>query len=416
MLTADLVRANVRSGALHLQFLKTDDERNEAMAAAVIRLFDSQVGHTRAELDDALDELVGDSPHFMLARGFAKLLDDRAIWSEVGEPSPVDIRRAIFEQSARLTQTESREGALVHRPAREAVLEAAAQELNLTVPAIERAMYADLKGAEFLMATEELSAAELIDRYNLSLVQAALLRATRVTFGVETERPARFAELFRALKFHQLLFRVRREGSWWYLDVDGPLSVLERSQRYGLQLAVFFPTLLHHERWGMRAELNWPRQSTPITLQLDEKSALRTTRKSRGTWISEEEETLFQRLNKSPQPWRAERTTTLIMLAEQEVLVPDLLLRCEKTGRIAFVEVIGYWRRAWLQRRLELLKSYQPGNVIFCVSRQLAAEREALEGFDIRVVDFAKVIPLGRICEAADAVACAPEELDALRS
>ena len=72
----------------------------------------------------------------------------------------------------------------------------------------------------------------------MALAQAILLRSTGVTVHVYGETPARYRQLFRAIKFHRLICDIQPSGPDAYtLHLDGPLSLFSATQKYGLQLA-----------------------------------------------------------------------------------------------------------------------------------------------------------------------------------
>src|SRR5207237_6811173 len=128
---------------------------------------------------------------------------------------------------------------------RDAVLGAVAGELGVDPEKVTAGLFADLKDENRMLRFEDLSAQRLIDRYNVALAQAVLLRAVLVTAEVRKERPARYRQLFRQLKFHRLLYRVEGSMSDGYLlHIDGPLSLFSATNKYGLQMALFLPTLL----------------------------------------------------------------------------------------------------------------------------------------------------------------------------
>ena len=107
----------------------------------------------------------------------------------------------------------------------------------------------------------------LIDRYNVGLAQAVLLRSVLVKVEVRNERPARYRQLFRRLKFHRLLYRV--EGSMrdgYVFQIDGPLNLFSATTKYGLQVAQFLPALLHCADFRLEAELRWGPKREPQEL------------------------------------------------------------------------------------------------------------------------------------------------------
>ena len=477
MLTADLIRATVRKGVVRPTWLRTDQPALHALAQQLIDSYDRGIGKARAELTEEHLDIVGDSPDYLIARGLVKLLDDRSTWQVESPLPPVELRERLFDtmygrrasHEARALTTNpsdggagarpgdedgddedrsnedrsnegggrSNEGGGRREPSRDAaqgeghhppeapagrsagrrsgaeVVAQVARELGVDVELIEAAMYADLRDEERLVSFEAIDAPALLDRYNLSLAQAVLLRATELELTVPADRPAQLRALFRALKFHQLMHRTSRVAGdgvdAYVVRVDGPLSLFSLSQRYGVQMAQFLPVVACLERWSLRATLRWPNHESPLELALDERSGLRSHRRLTGTWRSDELTMLVERLEAHRGSWVVDEAAHVVDLNGQDVLVPDLALRCSRTGRVAWVELVGYWRRGWLERRIEVLRAHGPPNLVLCVSRRLAAEGD-LEGLGGAVVPFAKVVSASAVVKAADAVAVVPAD------
>ena len=82
---------------------------------------------------------------------------------------------------------------------------AGALSLTLTPEQIDRSLFADLKDEQRVQTFDDITAERLLDRYNVALAQAILLRCTAMEVRVWGETPARFRQLFRAVKFHRLI-------------------------------------------------------------------------------------------------------------------------------------------------------------------------------------------------------------------
>ena len=80
--------------------------------------------------------------------------------------------------------------------------------------------------------------------------------------------------------------------------------------------------------------------------------------------------------------------------------MPDFTLR--RDGRTAHLEIVGFWRKAWLERRIDGIARVP--NLVLAVSRKLQTDRGPLAALD-RVVPFAEVIPVKRVLEVAERVA-----------
>src|SRR6202030_4084313 len=113
-------------------------------------------------------------------------------------------------------------------------------DLNIKPEAVSTSLFADLRDENRMLSFDDMQAQWLIDRYNVGLAQAVLLRSVLVKVEVRNERPARYRQLFRRLKFHRLLYRVEgnmRDG--YVFQIYGPLSLFSATTQYGLQVALF---------------------------------------------------------------------------------------------------------------------------------------------------------------------------------
>jgi len=100
--------------------------------------------------------------------------------------------------------------------------------------------------------------------------------------------------------------------------------------------------------------------------------------------------------------------TDILDLGGGEVVVPDLVLEHDD-GRRAWIEIIGFWRKASLQPRLRALRSGSaPPGLMLAISTRLRASEEDVDATGVPVVWFKGVLPLGRTLELADAIACRP--------
>ncbi len=404
MLTADLVRVTRRSGSITPRYVRRNREQAETVAALLCEEYSGAAGKTRGELDERIRDLVGDSPDFILSRGLAKLLDDRSEWGNNLGLDPVDVRRAVFEEAAG-------RGPVVRDPrvadgvSRAEVIAAVARKLDASAQDIEILMQADLKRNHRLLSHRAIGAVDLVDRYNLALAQGVLLRATELRLNITEAQPKKLRAIFRAIKFHQLMHTATRIDDTWHIRLDGPASMFAQGQRYGLQMAMFLPAVLGLSQWAIEADIMWDRDGGTQVMKLDPRSPLKTTQKLRGTWVSEEEKLFVSRVNKHKLPWTAHKAGDVIDLGGVDVLVPDLCLRRDGDGAEVLLEIVGFWRKSWLERRLEALAQFGPDNVILCVSRRLSAERGALRAAGAAVIDFAQVISVPGVIELAERIA-----------
>jgi len=445
VLTADLVAVTVRQGEVRPRWVDPADPERLALAARLIEVFGAAAGRPRAELEAELAELTGTGTAFRFHRALAKLLAARCEFATAAAAEPEAVREAVFAAAAAMWR---RETALEHPPQadepvptaegaagaspeppggggggppgeararapdapprapfhhdRDAVLATAARGLGIGPGAADAALYADLQGEQVLAGWEPCAPAWLLNRYNVALAQGVLLRATALTIEIAGQDPRRYRALFRKVKFFQLLHRVEGDAERGYtLHLDGPLSLFGASQRYGLQMASFLPTLLHFDRWRLTAEVIWGRGRQRRRFRLGPEAPLAPIGRLTGQWQPDEVAWLPERIAALDSAWEVAADGELIDLGGEGVLVPDLAFRHRATGERAWLEVLGYWNRGAVTRRLELLRRHGPKNLILALSKSLAAgEEEALDGLPAEVYVYRSAPSARRIVAA----------------
>lgn len=398
MLTGDLVRVRIKAKEIAPSFIKPDDEELLGRAEQLIELYRKGLEDrwTRGDIDEAVAEIEGVDTDIKLTRGLAKVLQDRAEFAVVTPVEPAELRALVFQAAARTGPLARHAGPLGRRTRLDVMAEIAAQ-IGSTAEAVGAALYGDLKEEQTLVNVDLLSAEALLQRYNVALVQAMLLKATGLTLRLTAPDPKRVRQLYRALKFHGLMYRVTSEGADWVLEVDGPMSLLQQSTKYGLQLGLFLPTvLLQPGPWRIEAELRWGQRGLRKALVLTDALGLKSPARDVGAWRSRVEEYFEERFKELDSGWELSPGEALD-LGGQELLVPDFTFK--KGGKVAHLDIVGWWRKSYLKRRLATL----PPNVVLAVSKRLAGEAGA--ELPDRVVLFAEVIPAGKVLERLEKVA-----------
>src|SRR5262245_42157715 len=256
MLTGSLVRVRYARQRIVPVYAAVFDAANLALAEQLLHVFRGQDGRTRGELHDDLDATFGDAPGPFLQQGLAKLLEDRCEFEVVSGHPPEKLRERTFRAAAAARAAGPFD--------RTTVLAVVASELELSHADVEAGLFADLKSEQRLVRFKDISPDRLLQRYNVALAQAVLLRAVGVVIDVRREPPAKLRRLFRLIKFHRLVCDVESISPDSYrLKLDGPLSLFTATQKYGLQLALFLPAILSCRDWELKAELRWGPQRKP---------------------------------------------------------------------------------------------------------------------------------------------------------
>ncbi len=373
MLTTDLLWARRWRGEIRPHYIDSEAQEHRNLAAEMIALYADHVGCTRQELQQELAELLGSGTAFLFHRGLAKLLLDRCTFSTQSPVPPEQLRAEIFAAAA----AGYRQLALgTTALAREPVLAPTASRLGLTHGDLERYLYADLDQEQILEAFAPCSPHWLLRRYNVALAQGILLRATALTVRVRGETPARYRELFRRIKFCQLLHQVAGNADEGYeIVLDGPLSLFQSSQKYGLSMASFLPTLLHFADWSLSAAVRWGRSRQTTRFELSPAQGLKPYGRLTGQWQPAELSFLPAQFALLGSEWQISTDGELIELGGQGVLIPDFVF-VHPGGVRVVMEVLGFWRRGSVNSRLRLLRQHGPPNLLLAVSKALAADQD----------------------------------------
>jgi predicted nuclease of restriction endonuclease-like RecB superfamily len=372
VLTADLVSTRRRGNELRIVALD-DDARARArhIAARLIAVTGSHVGLTREELEAALDAVdVGPREH-RLKDGLVKLLLDRCELDAKGDVDPEEVRRDVFRRAS-----VAREALEIRRPFdRTAVLAAVAVARGTDVLAIERALFADLKGAHVLTSFAAPSPDVLVSSYERGQAQAVLLRAVKVTVDVRSATPGALRALFRRLKFLRLLHAIARRDEGHRIVIDGPMSLFGPATKYGLQLALLLPLLDDCEDWQLEAEVRWGKDRMPLLFRLSG-GASRSTRGAPKSPMPDEVLALAKSFAALGTSWQVSPNDEILDLPGVGLCIPDLVF--ERGREKVYLEVMGYWSRASVWKRVELVEAGLKERILFAVSSRLRVSEEVL--------------------------------------
>lgn len=399
MLTGDLVRVRVAKGAVVPGFVDPASPRMVERAEELVALFREGVGRRRGELEEEVAAIVGDGVDHKLTKGLVKVLLDRSAFGVEAPVDPFELRARVFREAARrgpLAEVTVEGG----RATAADVYAAVAAELGVDAALLPEALYADHADQQVLREVDVPSAAWLLHRYNVALVQAVLLKAAQIRARLVEPTPAKARQLFRAVKFHQLIAAARPLPDGVEVALDGPASLFSQTTRYGVALARFFPALLLQERWTLEADVELGRGKA--TLKLSSADGLRSHYRDVGGWETREAQWFAERFEALDSGWTLVRDAAPLSQGGEALVVPDFSFR--KGKRVAHLEILGFWRKGSLQKRLELLRRHGPSNLVLAVSRKMAGEAADLP--DV-VVPFAEVVPAKEVLARIEAVACA---------
>lgn len=381
MLTVDLVRAYRRGGELKLTEMKTADrERAVGLATQYVSIVKAHVGHTRGALDEALSSVTFGARDRKVAGGLRKLLVDRCVFEATSEHNPARLRRALFERAAAARRS-AEMGTIFDR---QRVVTEAAIETGVDSNDVDRLMYSDLKSAHIVLAFTSVTPEILVDLYAEGQAQAVLLRARRVVARVYDATPDEYRLLFHKLKFLRLLYTIEAmDGGGYEIVVDGPYSLFRSVTKYGLSLALMLPALSVCRRFELQADVEWGKKRDVLTFKLDSQNAKRRASDDEPAELPEETARLLERFqhltDRGKSEWDAMAAADILSLPGVGLCVPDLMFVHRETGECVYLEVMGFWSRDAVWRRVELVERGLPHRIIFAVSSRLRVSEAALD-------------------------------------
>jgi predicted nuclease of restriction endonuclease-like RecB superfamily len=377
LLTVDLVRARRKKDQTLAPVYLTGPtaERLLPVARYYLETHVAKIGETRDEIDEALRALEVPARDRLAAAGLRKVIEDRCEYAVGGDADPEKLREEVFAAAARAHK------ALDVRADfdRAAVLAEVAGRLGTTPEAIEAGLYADLRGSEILKSVDPLPPEAAIERYNLGLAQAILLRAVRVTVRLGKAEPRLVRRIFRSIRFHQLIHVVRRDAEGGYtIELDGPFSLFESVQRYGLKLALFLPSVLACPSFHVRAEVLWGKERQPFVFELGPGDGLVSSAPEPPD-TSPELELFCAGFERLESAWKVRRSTKIFALPGEVACVPDLVFENGETGEEVYLEVFGFWSRAAVWQRVEQIRhGGLRCRLLLAVGKQLRVSQDVL--------------------------------------
>ena len=371
MLTPELVRARVVQGELVLNRLSPKlRQRAQLLLDEYLLLAREHVGSTRERLRAAWNLVPVTPGERRLAEGLLKLIEDAADFGNDVKLEPASLRRQVFLEASRQRQ----EAGLDQPFDRQKALEVSAREHGVSAEAVEEALYADLKGAQRLKSLAPLSSTALLERYELGQVQAVLLRAVDVVADVFFHSPLGYRQLFNKLKFRRLLYQIETLERGYRVRLDGPFSLFESVTKYGMQLALVFPALLECDELSLTASLRWGKARRPVVFRLTHRGS---SQDYPAPALTDEVERLKDQLSERARGWRITTSQDVLDLPGVGVCVPDLVF--EKRDTRVYLEVLGYWSRDAVWRRVEMAeRGLRGAKVLFAVSSRLRVSEEVL--------------------------------------
>lgn len=397
MLTKDLLRYKIQSGKIYPQFVSPTDEKLLSVADQLITVFEKSSDKTRSTLLAASKDVIDSSAvPLVIKRGFEKLLLDRTEFDTSPNEALITFRHDLFAETSRLLSQEQFQDYSAYQ---QKVLEVVDSGLladgstgDVSVAdqnALGEKLYADLPSCQPILSFKTVSPEHLLHRYNTAQVQGLLLHCNSLTLNLTDSMTAELRQLFKYLRFHQLLCTIqRRDGSEdthqqehdekkdktanqnvFQITVDGPLNLFYKTKRYGMNLANFFVAVLHQPKWELIAEIQM-RNKRPLRLSLNESCGIKPISQQFLAYIPEDIAHFQAMLANKTDAWQISPGSQFLPLPGNAYCFPDYELVHISGVKVA-IELFHPWHQGHLLSRLQTLSEQTETPLILGVSKEL---------------------------------------------
>ncbi|WP_026100010.1 DUF790 family protein [Fortiea contorta] len=396
MLPTDLLMHRHNGEEIIPKRLKIDDQQM-SLARELINYFQAAVGKTQGELERQLADFEGDTTDYRVKRGLAYILKSSFCTFEVVSPlEPPMLRERVFTLSAKSVPSRESTQQTLSQVADELTREL---EREVLPAQVHTGLYADLAENKILTVFDAPTPQDLLNRYNLSQVQGVFYKASQLVLNAHRNVPGEYKLLFRYLKLFQLMAYIEGDADHGFtITIDGPTSLFNPSTRYGLAIAKMIPALLHVTKWSLAATLK-NRDTYTNTWRtgrftLNSECGLVSHYSPGKPYDSMLEASFADKWDALKSDWFLEREVDLIPIPGS-VMIPDFRL-VHPDGRSYLLEIVGYWRPEYLQKKFSQVRRAGCDNLILAISERLNLEKAGVKLNDVpaRIIWFKdKLLP-----------------------
>ncbi|TFG26895.1 MAG: DUF790 family protein [Promethearchaeota archaeon] len=372
MLTKDLLLVEVRRDKVRPKYLYDSE-----LAKILISLFKENLGNRVNELKRQIKKIERGRTDYKVVRALAELVQRTCKFVPSTDLDILHIRRALFAK-----------GFVVDEEKRDSIFEIVAEDFGVSKEDLENAMFADLPEEQVLTQIDVPTPEDLMRKYNLSLTQALLFNATEMVFTVGEN----YQQIFRTINYLGLMY----ETDGTELRVNGPVSLLKNTKKYGTSLAKLIPSIIQSDNWSLKVKIKMERGNEPriftFTLNSKENVPFPRFKKKIIEFDSKTEEQFYKDFVLYAPDWEIKREPTFIK-AGNYVIIPDFGFY--KSGITIFLEVVGFWTPEYLQKKIKKFNETDT-MIIAAVNQNLKWSRADFPG---DVIFYEKNIPIKTILD-----------------
>lgn len=385
MLPSELLAVWKRRGNIMPRYARTTEDSLE-VASSLINAYQKHIGEKKNVLKTFAGNLEDEGYEYRFVRGIACLLDRKSTFKQNDKISPVELRRRIFQATGKL-------GLATNPEKRKRTVETIASELKVTPETVEEYLYADLDSELILQKFNRPSPEELLKEYNLSLTQTLLFDSTELSFTAS----GNWQKIFYTVKRLGLIYEVFKNGKIW-VNINGPASLFKLTRRYGTATAKLLPAIIASQEWTVEAKILWKYTNEICSFKIESwkhRMMLRSSQEPTATFDSAVEQSFAEQFQALKTGWQLKREPEPVPTGKQ-VIIPDFSL--EKEGVKVYMEIVGFWTREYLLRKIEKLEKVDV-HMLIAVNENLACEKlmDLQENTKLNIMFYRDKIPLAPV-------------------
>ena len=385
MLTKELLCFRTSKGEIIPKLINPEAKNNLAIAEELLDVFSNSIGDVREKLEEATKQILGRyEGNTIVVRGLEKILFDRTEFDTESRGDLIKLREQVFNCSSKLLKSKMGPYSKIFETKNDENLSFYQNEISSTIKLplenLMRNLYGDLPPFQKVLRFKKMSSSKLLHRYNCAQVQGLLLRCERVTLYLENSDFTRLRQMIKYLRFNKLLAKIspfQEKDKTLILEIDGPLSMFLNTQKYGLNLANFFPSILLQSHWRLNADVKIKKNKTH-TLNLDQSCGIISHYKQFLAYVPEEIEKLSKKLTEKLPDWKLTPSSDYIHLGGEVICFPDYSLE-HCSGMKVHMELFHPWHSKPLLKRLEQVEMLSQVPLIIGIDRSLLKNNELVE-------------------------------------
>ncbi len=377
MLTKDLLCFRTKSGKIYPKFIDPKNEIILKFAFELTELFSSNIGEKRETLENRSKIILEGLPlSVVVGRGLEKLLIDRTEFDTEIKNEVLALREKVFKNSSTLMQSNAK---TVDHNSYNSSIESLksyrsdlAASLGFEPENLTQLLYADLPPFQKVLKFRKINEESLLHRYNCAQVQGLLLRSDSIKLNLRNISTASMRQLLKFLRFNKLLAKIsfeHQKSKSLQIVIDGPLSLFMHTHKYGLNLANFFPAVLHQSNWKLDATVRINKNKSYV-MQLDHSCGIKSHFNHFLAYVPEEIQKLSQQLTKKMPDWKLTSSNEFLQLPGENLCFPDYIFK-HISGKKVPVELFHKWHSGPLINRISQLDEQKDEPLIIGINRSL---------------------------------------------